>query len=136
MVYATRGLIEALLAFAEDAEPEEYTAALEVTSAGEFEADLGLPSGTPIFTHFYHPDAGQSVSAVFGVDLSTPMGRTRGRFVSHPGGELSVSLTDDLHATMLVAVPPWEPESVAVFDRRGRRQPLELIDAEPPTETL
>lgn len=136
MVYATRGLIEALVAFAEDAEPEEFTAALGVTPAGEFEADLDLPAETPIFTHFYHPDAGRSVSAVFGVDLATPMGRTHGRFVSHPGGELGVSLTDDLHATMLVAVPPWKLESVAVFDRRGRRQPLELLDAEPPVEGL
>lgn len=136
MVYATRGLIEALVDFAEDAEPEEFAAALEVTPAGEFDADLGLPDETPVFTHFYHPDAGRSINAVFGVDLATPMGRTRGRFVSHPGGELDVSLTDDLHATMLVAVPPWEAASVAVFDRRGRRQPLELLDTEPPIEEL
>lgn len=136
MVYVTRGLIEALLEFATDAEPEQFTAGLEVTPVEEFDGDLGLPAKTPVFTHFYHPDAGQSVSAVFGMDLSTPMGRTRGRFVSHPQGGLSVSLTDDLHATMLVAIPPWTPESVAVFDRRGRKQPLEVIDVEPPAETL
>lgn len=136
MVYVTRGLIEALLEFATDAEPERFTVGLEVTPVEEFGTDLGLPAETPVFTHFYHPDAGQSVSAVFGMDLSTPMGRTRGRFVSHPQGELSVSLTDDLHATMLVAIPPWTPESVAVFDRRGRKQPLEVVDAEPPAETL
>ena len=136
MVYVTRGLIEALLEFADEAEPERFAAALEVTPAEEFGIDLGLPAETPVFTHFYHPDAGQSVSAVFGMDLSTPAGRSHGRFVSHPQGELSVSLTDDLHATMLVAVPPWERESVAVFDRRGRKRPLELVDAEPPVETL
>jgi hypothetical protein len=136
VVYVTRGLLEALLELAADAEPERFTVALETTSAEEFETDLGLPAGTPVFTHLYHPDAGQSVSAVFGMDFSTPMGRTHGRFVSHPGGDLSVSLTDDLHATMLVAVPPWERESVAAFDRRGRKRSLEVVDAEPPVETL
>jgi hypothetical protein len=136
VVYVTRGLIEALLEFAAEAEPERFTVGLEVTPAGEFDAVLDLPAETPIFTHFYHPDASQSVSAVFGMDFSTPVGRTRGRFVSHPGGELSVSLTDDLHATMLVVIPPWERESVAVFDRRGRRGSLEVVDAEPPIEEL
>lgn len=136
MVHVTRGLIEALLEFAAEAEPERFTAGLEVTLASEFDPALDLPAETPVFTHFYHPDASQSVSAVFGMDLSTPMGRTRGRFVSHPDGELSVSLTDDLHATMLVAIPPWRRESVAVFDRRGRRGSLEVVDAEPPIEKL
>lgn len=136
MVYVTRGLIEALLEFAAEAEPERFTAGLEVTRAREFDVGLDLPAETPVFTHFYHPGASQSVSAVFGMDLSTPMGRTRGRFVSHPDGELSVSLTDDLHATMLVAIPPWRRESVAVFDRRGRRGSLEVVDAEPPIEEL
>ncbi|MFC6906356.1 hypothetical protein [Halalkalicoccus tibetensis] len=138
MVYITRGLATALLEFAEEAEPERFSVGLGTTPAGEFDDDeeLGLPAETPVFTHFYHPDAGRSVNAVFGMDFSTPAGRTQGRFVSHPQGKLTVELTDDLHATMLVAVPPWEPEGFAAFDRRGDRQPLELLAAEPPTESL
>lgn len=136
MSYITRGLATALLEFAEEAEPESFGAGLGTTPAGEFEADIGLPPETPVFTHFYHPDAGQSVSAVFGMDLATPMGRTQGRFVSHPQGELTVELTDDLHATIFVAVPPWELETLAAFGRRGQRQALDLIEADPPVETL
>ncbi len=136
MTYITRGLATALLEFAEEAEPESFSAGLGTTPAGEFEAELGLPAETPVFTHFYHPDAGQSVRAVFGMDFSTPAGRTEGRFVSHPQGELKVEITDDLHATIFVAVPPWGPNQLAAFGRRSRRQSLELIDAEPPVETL
>lgn len=136
MTYITCGLATALLEFAAETEPERFSAGLGTTLASEFDADLGIPEGTPVFTHFYHPDAGGSVKAVFGMDFSTPAGRTRGRFVSHPQGELAVEITDDLHATMFVAVPPWELEQLAVFDRRGTRQALSLIDAEPPQETL
>ncbi|ADJ15500.1 hypothetical protein [Halalkalicoccus jeotgali] len=136
MAYITRGLTTALLEFAEEAEPESFSAGLGTTPAREFESPLRCPPATPIFTHFYHPDAGRSVNAVFGMDFSTPAGRTEGRFVSHPQGELRVELTDDLHATMFVAVPPWELDQLAVFGRRGDRQPLEIIAAEPPVETL
>ncbi|MDL5360567.1 hypothetical protein [Halalkalicoccus sp. NIPERK01] len=136
MVHITRGLATALLGFAEEAEPESFSTGLGTTPAREFEVDLGCPPETPIFTHFYHPDAGGSVSAVFGMDFSTPAGRTHGRFVSHPQGRLAVAITDDLHATMLVAVPPWGIDELAAFDRRGARQPLEIVEAEPPLETL
>lgn len=136
MVHITRGLATALLEFAETAEPEAFSAGLGTTPVGEFEAGLDLPSDAPVFTHFYHPDAGGSVRAVFGMDFSTPAGRTRGRFVSHPQGELTVELTDDLHATMFVAVPPWGLDELAAFGRRGERLSLDLIEAEPPVETL
>ena len=135
MVYVTRGLLDALLDFAEDAEPERFVAALEVTPAGEF-ADLDLPSDTPVFTHFYHPAAGDAVNAVFGIDLSTPVGRTSGRFVSHPTGGLSVDRSDDLHEVVVIAVPPWDETSVGAFDRRGQRQRLDVVEAEPPEESL
>jgi hypothetical protein len=136
VTYITRGLATALLEFATETEPERFSAGLGTTLAREFEVDLGIPEETPVFTHFYHPDAGQSVRAVFGMDFSTPTGRTQGRFVSHPQGELNVEITDDLHATMFVAVPPWGLDQLAAFGRRSVRQPLELIDAEPPQETL
>lgn len=136
MVNATRGLVEALLEFAARAEPEKVTISLAVTPAGELRGDVDLSPETPVFTHFYPPDAGRSVRAVFGVDLSIPAGQTQGRFVSHPLGTLRVSRTDDLHEAMLVAVPPWDEDSIAAFDRSGRRQSLDIFDAEPPQELL
>jgi hypothetical protein len=136
VVYATEALVEVLLEMAADAEPDQLTAGLAVTSAGEFGAETGLDPETPVFTHFYHPSAGESVSAVFGMNLATPPGRTQGRFVSHPQGELEVTKEDDLHGVVLVAVPPWDRASVAAFGRDGVERELRLLDAEPPAETL
>lgn len=134
MVYVTRGLMGALLEFAREREPEEATMTLATTPADDLEGcDLGPE--TPVFTHFYLPTTGESVRAVFGMDLGTPPG-TQGRFVSHPAGHLGVSRTDDLREVVLVAVPPWDLSSVAAFGRDGRRYPLELVDAEPPQESL
>lgn len=136
MVHATRALVEVLLEFAAEADPESMTAGLSVTPAGEFEAETGLDPETPVLTHFYHPKAGESVSAVFGMNLSTPPGRTQGRFVSHPGGNLGVTKEDDLHGVVLVAIPPWDVDSVAAFTRDGARQELTVVDADPPGEEL
>ena len=131
-VYATRGLVEGLLDVAGEAEPEAVTVPLATTPAGEFVPDLSPK--VPVFTHFYFPEAGGSVSAVFGVDLGVPVGQTQGRFVSHPQGKLELTETDDLHETVFVAVAPWEETSVAAFGRDGRKKSLELVDAEPPEE--
>ena len=136
MVYVTRGLVTALLELAAEAEPDELTISLAVTPADELDGIVDAPPDAPVFTHFYPPDAGRSITAVFGVDLSVPAGQTQGRFISHPRGNLKVAKTDDLHETILVAVPPWEESALAAFDRSGRRQPLEVLDAEPPTESL
>ena len=136
MVYATRGLVTALLDLAAETEPDELTVSLAVTPASKLEGPVDAPPDAPVFTHFYPPNAGGSLTAVFGVDLSIPAGQTQGRFVSHTNGHLGVSKTDDLHETVLVAVPPWDESSVAAFDRAGRRQPLDLLDAEPPAESL
>lgn len=136
MVYATRGTIDALLELAADAEPRQVTAGLSVTRAGAFPEPPDLPPETPVFTHFYLPDAGGSVTAVFGIDLATPLAQTQGRFVSHPRGELDVSREDDLHGVVLVAVPPWDDDSIAAFGRDGRRLELGIVDAEPPYERL
>lgn len=133
-MYVTRGLVAVLCELAADAEPQDVTVALAATPAGDL--DTELPPDTPVYTDFYMPGAGESVTRVFGVDLSVPAGQTHGRFVSHPRGDRDVSLTDDLAAVMLVAVPPWEPESVAAFDRSGRKLPLKHVDAEPPQEAL
>ncbi len=136
MVYVTRGLVEVLLDLAEDAEPERTNVVLATTPADEFEANLGLAPETPVLTHFYLPDAGRSVNAIFGVDLATPAGRGRARFISHPQGKLEVTKRDDLAGVVLVAVPPWEDESLAAFDRTGTRLELSILDGEPPKESL
>lgn len=136
MVYVTRGLLTALLDLAEEAEPADSNVVLATTPAGEFERDIGLDPTAPVLTHFYLPTVGQSVTAVFGMDLGTPAGKGRARFLTHQNGRLELTREDDLAAVVLVAVPPWETDSVAAFDRSGRRLPLDIVDAEPPQETL
>ncbi len=135
-MFVTRGLRDALLELASDAEPETVTVPLSVTSASELRGRDGLPPKTPVFTHFYPPNTGGSVTAVFGMDLSIPARQTQGRFTSHPQGRLKVARTDDLHEVMLVAVPPWTTDTIAAFDRAGRKQELVVVDAEPPVELL
>lgn len=133
MLYITRGLVSVLLDFACEHDPESISVGLTVTQAKKL-IDVAVPldPDTPVFTHFYLPDAGQSVNAVFGVDLGTP--RTQGRFVSHPTGDRDLRLTDDLHEIVFVAVPPWD--DIVAFDRSGRRQSMTVLDAEPPTESV
>lgn len=138
VLYVTRGLVEALLRLASESEPESVTVPLSVTPAGDLpEADVpdDVPEDAPVFTHFYLPRDGDSVTAVFGVDLGTPAGQTPGVFVSHPLGELAVSKRDDLREVVFVAVPPWDDDSVAAFDRRGRSQEFSILSVEPPEET-
>jgi hypothetical protein len=43
---------------------------------------------------------------------------------------------DDLAAAVFVATPPYEENDVEVYDRRGRRQSLQVVDAVPPEESL
>lgn len=139
VVYVTRGLLGALLELAAEREPEPVSASLATTPAGEFPAgelpESGPSGETDVFTHLYLPSTGQSVQAVFGMDLGTPPG-TAGLFVSHPDGQRSVSKEDDLREVVFVAVPPWEEDSVAAFGRDGSRYPLEVVDAEPPRESV
>ncbi|WP_435184873.1 hypothetical protein [Halobellus sp. EA9] len=136
MVYITRGLLDALLEMAEAEEPTPVSVVLASTPAGEFEADLGLDADTSVLTHFYFPETSESVSAVFGMDLGTPAGRGRARFVSHPQGPLAATREDTFAAALLVAVPPWEGSSCAAFDRNDRRLDLDVVDADPPRESL
>jgi hypothetical protein len=134
VVRITKGLLAYLLDRAAGAEPESTSLVLGSTAADGFETDLGLAPETPILTHVYLPDAGRPVSAVFGVDLGTPAGRGRARFLSHPQGPLGVTRRDDLAAVVIVAVPPWDEGSFAAFDRSGRRLELRQLDAAPPDE--
>jgi hypothetical protein len=89
-----------------------------------------------VLTHFYFPETSGSVNAVFGVDLGTPAGQGRARFVSHPTGRLEATREDTFAAALLIAVPPWNTESIAAFDRNDRKLDLDVVDAEPPEETL
>ena len=135
MVLLTRGLLTVLLERAASAEPERVNVLLDATSAGELLGDTGgVDPSTPVLTHFYLPEAGGSVRAVFGMDLGTPAGRAR--FLSHPDGDPTLRETDDLAAVVLVAVPPFELGDVSAYDRRGRGLDLRILDAEPPEERI
>lgn len=140
MVYVTRPLVEVLIDLASDADPDPVSTGVSVTPAAELEGPSvgALPPETPVFTDFLLPDPGNSVNAVFGVDLSTPARNAQGQFVSHPVGELEVTKRDDLAEVVFVAVPPWElsEDTFGAFDRRGERQPLEVVDAEPPAASF
>jgi hypothetical protein len=135
VIYLTRGLRETILRQAESREPGAVTMPLAVTPAADL-PDADLDAETPVFTHFYLPRGADSITAVFGVDLGTPVGQTQGLFVSHPQGKLDVSKRDDLHEVVFVAVPPWDDSSLAAFDRRGRRLEFSVLDVDPPAETV
>ena len=140
VVYITRGLLDALLEMAAAADPDDISVVLASTPVGEFEggidSDLDLDTDTAVLTHFYFPETSGSVNAVFGVDLGTPAGQGRARFVSHPTGRLEATREDTFAAALLIAVPPWNTESIAAFDRNNRKLDLDVVDAEPPEETL
>ena len=136
MIYVTRDLLTVLRERAESEDPDEANLRLSATPAGEFETDLGLDPETPVVTHFTLPSVGSSVSSVFGVDLGTPAGEGGARFVSHPDGFLGISRTDDLAGVVIVAVPPYDDDSVAAFDRSGDGVELAVVDAEPPIESV
>lgn len=135
MVYITSGLLEILLEQAADREPESVRIGLAVTPASEFD-DVALPPETAVFTTFYLPDAGRAIEAVFGSGLATPAGQTPGLFVSHPDGSQTLSRTDDLREIVFVAIPPWDRDSIAAYGRDGRRRDLDVLDVEPPDESL
>lgn len=133
MLYVTRGLVTTLLGMASERDPEQANIPLAVTTAADL-PETDLDDATPVFTHFYMPESGGSVSAVFGVDLGTPVGQTQGRFLSHPEGDLRLSTRDDLHEVVFVAVPPYDEDAVAAFDRSGTEREFTVLDVDPPEE--
>jgi hypothetical protein len=130
VLYATSGLVDALLDIAAERDPTAVTVALTTRPAGELDGPTDLAADKPVFTDFYLPETGGSVRAVFGMDLGTPS--ARGRFVSHPTGPLELTREDDLHEVVFVAVPPYDRESLRAFDRGGSRLQLTVLDAAPP----
>ncbi|TKR28037.1 hypothetical protein [Natronomonas salsuginis] len=132
MVHITRALLTALLELAEDRDPASVTVSLAVTPASEL--DAALPSDRVVFTDMYLPETGGSVTAVFGMDLSTP--GAAGRFITHPDGTLAVTKADDLHEVVFVAVPPYGIDDVRAFDRSGAGRSMVIVDAEPPSDGI
>lgn len=136
VIHVTRDLLTVLLEHADERDPMAVNLQLSATPAGEFDTDLDVDPSTPVLTHFTLADVGGSVNAVFGVDLGTPAGRGRARFISHPDGRLELSKTDDLAAVVLVTIPPYDDEHVAAFDRAGDPVELAIVDAAPPEESV
>ena len=132
MVYITRGLLTVLLELGADRDPDSVTVSLVVTPAADLDVDI--PTSAAVFTDLYLPETGDSVTAVFGMDLSTP--EAAGRFITHPDGQLALTERDDLHEVVFVAVPPYEDDSVAAFDRSGDSVPVDVLDVAPPEGTL
>ena len=94
MLYATAGLLDVLVEFAIDREPQQANVPLAATPATELTGTdhrlADLDPDTPVLTHFYLPDAGGAVRPVSGVDLGAPSGGAQTRSVSHPPGPLPV----------------------------------------------
>ncbi len=132
MVYVTRGLLEALLEIGADRDPGSVTVSIATSPGGTFDADV--PDDTPVFTDMYLPDTGESVAAVFGMDLSTPS--ADGRFLTHPDGTPILTKRDDLHEVVFVAIPPYEIDDVRAFDRSGRELEFTVVDAAPPPGSI
>lgn len=145
-VFVARPLLDVLLELAEDTDPQSLTVALTTVRADALVPSARTETGVtrlaaldadqPVYAEFFLPNAGKSVENVFGVNLSTPPGRTRGRFVTHPDGNPDLDVTDDLSVRVLVATPPYEPGNVRVFDRNGRRLELVAVAADAPEEEL
>jgi hypothetical protein len=131
VIHVTCGLVDALLELAADRDPESLSVSLAATTAGDW---APLDPDTKILTDFYFPEAAGSVSAVFGMDLGTPNGA--GRFLTHPDGDPTLRQTDDFHNVLLVAIPPYDRDSVRVYDRGGRSQSIKLLDVVPPERTI
>ncbi|MFB6146215.1 MAG: hypothetical protein ABEJ08_00825 [Halobacteriaceae archaeon] len=160
-VYVTRGLLSACCRLAADADPEPVSISLAATAAGDLSAsgaddpgeraardgdaaaarertdrDGAVPDATtPVLTDFYFPGAGDAVNSVFGMDLGVPPGQTHARFVSHPDGDPGPAVTDDFHAVLLVATPPWNPAAVQAHDRQGRSRDLVRLRVDLPDRT-
>ncbi len=135
VLYVTRGLVDTLLGFAAESDPDRVTVPLAVTRARDL-PEVDLPDQTPVFTHFYMPSEGDAVNAVFGMQLGIPSGETPGIFVSHPVQRLRLTREDEFREAIFIAVPPWEEDSLAAFERSGDEQEYAVLDIEPPEESL
>lgn len=129
MTRITAGLLEVLLEMAAEADPRSITVHLAIRRADVLGLGPSLPPEEPVFAEFYHPSTGASIEAVFGMDVSVPPAQTPGVFITHPEGHLGLERGDEFAERILVAIPPWRRDAVAVFDRRGREHPLDVVEA-------
>jgi hypothetical protein len=139
VIHVTADLVEVLLDIAREEDPDPVSIGLSATPFDELQFPDGSPSPTidpetAVFTHCYYPTAGDSVSAVFGMDLNTPSGNTPGIFLSHPDGRMTITETDQLREVVLLAVPPWSRSTLAAFDRSGTERDLRFVNGIPPEE--
>lgn len=136
-VYVTAGLIDVLLELAADREPNSVSVALSSTPAAELGVeDSATPApDTPVLSDFYLPSEGRSIDAVFGVDISEPHGQTAAQFVSHPDGDPQVRETDDIREVTIVAIPPWDRDSVQAYNRGNEALSIELVAVEEELES-
>lgn len=125
-IYISQELIKTLLDIAERSDPKKISIGLCVNKAESLNLD-NIPGKTPIFNDFYFP-SGKSLKKIFGVDISTPPMSTQGRFISHPSGFSKLSKRDNFHEIVFIAVPPWDQDSVKVFDRSGKNYELNIIE--------
>jgi len=141
-LYVTEDLLSVLLDFAADSDPEAVSIALKTTPAADLDwptqpgRDEPPPAETEVFSGFYFPTECGALEAVFGMELGIPTTRTGGRFLSHPSGSLELSVTDDLHSTLLLCVPPYETETVVAYSRSGTRLEIVELDATVPEQPL
>lgn len=140
-LFITGPLLDVLLELAADADPNPANVQLVQTAAADLDPATGtadqvlladLDPETPVFSDFYFPDVGRALDFVFGVDLGTPAGTTQGRFLSHPDGDPALTVRDDLHASVLVATPPWTAENVVAYARDSTERDLQVVAAGTP----
>ena len=127
MLYITDALLELLLERARDREPQSVSIKLAVEPAKKLDLATEIDPETPVFADYYFPTAGDSITAVFGMDFSIPPGQTQGIFISHPQGPLAATERDEFAERVIIAVPPWKPENVAAFDRSGNEYTITVV---------
>jgi hypothetical protein len=136
MPYITRGLLDGLLEMSASQEPSSLSVVLNATAAENFDSDITVEPTIEILSHFYFPQSEAPVTAVFGMELGVPAGRGKARFISHPQGPPEPTQRDTHAGVIIIAIPPWEADSCAVYDRHSNRLELEIINAAPPENRL
>jgi len=127
----TEELATVLLDTASRKEPADASILLFTADDNELREYAPELEGKTVFVGFYSPDAGQSISSVFGVDLSVPNGAADGRFISHPNGDSSVKMEDDLHSIIFIGVPPWDTlgDNIRAYTRKGEELEIQFIES-------
>lgn len=125
-IFITSDLLDTLLDLASKSSPKKISIGL--TSEKSKKLDLkNISNDKEVFYDFYFPSA-KSIKDIFGMDISTPPSSTQARFISHPSGYAKIMKNDELHKIIFIAVPPWDKESVKVYNRNSEEYDLEIIN--------